>query len=436
MMRYSYLLAFIFSINIAADSILSSPSLKLNSSDQRVIEFRVKGNKISDDDIFLKEYKSDEPINEDYISYTLLEDFSTYQSFSIILENSYNEDYFSFKLVIEDELAKDIFIFLPSKIKNNTNQNKPSKIYKPARLPIEDKFDEVIEMTPQKEQSNLIKADDITTMWSIASNIRKETTDTSIYQIMWSIYLGNKDAFIDGNINLVRKDKDLIIPSYMTMKMTSQNEAKESILAMNASFSSNFVPTVKSLLTLTAPKIIKQDKLEIPKVNDQKEDKKLININDDQVSDPKKFIENNTKQFEVAVENKTLDKLIEIENDQENIQDDSGFGVMDLLFVAIVSVLSGVLIALIYIQLNATKKKTISYDFDEAVDSSSSVDGLPKGLSIKNNYDEQQLDLAITYFEMQDYSNCKIIIDDILKITEDSNIKESAMSLLDKIQNK
>ena len=108
MMRYGYLLAFVFSINIAADPILSSPSLKLNSSDQRVIEFRVKGNKISDDDIFLKEYKSDEPINEDYISYTLLEDFSTYQSFSIILENSYNEDYFSFKLVIEDELAKDI----------------------------------------------------------------------------------------------------------------------------------------------------------------------------------------------------------------------------------------------------------------------------------------------------------------------------------------
>ena len=291
-------------------------------------------------------------------------------------------------------------------------------------------------MTPQKEQSNLIKADDITTMWSIASNIKKETTDTSIYQIMWSIYLGNKDAFIDGNINLVRKDKDLIIPSYMTMKMTSQDKAKESILAMNASFSSNFVPTVKSLLTLTAPKIIKQEKLEIPKVNEQKEDNKLININDDQVSDPKKFIENNTKQFEVAVENKTLDKLIEIENNQENIQDDSGFGVMDLLFVAIVSVLSGVFIALIYIQLNSTKKKTISYDFDEAVDSSSSIDGLPKGLSIKNNYDEQQLDLAITYFEMQDYSNCKIIIDDILKITEDSNIKESAMSLLDKIQNK
>ena len=435
-MRYSYLLAFIFSINIAADPILSSPSLKLNSSDQRVIEFRVKGNKISDDDIFLKEYKSDEPINKDYISYTLLEDFSTYQSFSIILENSYNEDYFSFKLVIKDKLAKDIFIFLPSKIQNNTNQNKPTKTYQPARLPIEDKFDDVIEMTPPKEISNLIKAGDITTMWSMASNIKKERTDTSIYQIMWSIYLGNKDAFIDGNINLVRKDKDLIIPSYATMKTTSQSEAKESILAMNASFSSNFVPAVKSLLTLTAPQIIKQEIAEAPKVSQLKNDDRVININDNQPSDPKKFIENNTKQLEVVVENKALDKLIDIDNNQEKVQDDSGFGVMDLLFVAFVSVLSGVLIALIYIQLNSSKKKTISYDFDEAVDSSSSIDGLPKGLSIKNNYDEQQLDLAITYFEMQDYSNCRIIIDDILKITEDSNIKESAMNLLDKIQNK
>jgi len=220
------------------------------------------------------------------------------------------------------------------------------------------------------------------------------------------------------------------------MKTTSQSEAKESILAMNASFSSNFVPAVKSLLTLTAPKIIKQEIVEDPKVSLLKNDNRVININDNQPSDPKKFIENNTKQLEVTVANKTLDKLIDIDSNKEKVQDNSGFGVRDLLFVVFVSVLSGVLIALIYIQLNSSKKKTISYDFDEAVDSSSSVDGLPKDLSIKNNYDEQQLDLAITYFEMQDYSNCKILIDDILKITEDNNIKQSAMNLLDKIPNK
>ena len=434
-MKYRFLLTFIFSINIIGDTLLSSPSLKLNSNDQRVVTFRIQGSSIKDDDIFLQEYKSDELLKQDDISYTLLEDFSSYQTFSIVLKNSYNEDYFSFKLVIKDEIAKDIFIFLPSKIKNAPKKPQPTKIYKPVRLPIKDKFEEVIEMSPPKEMSNLIKADDITTMWSMASSIKKETSDTSIYQIMWSIYLGNKNAFIDGNINLVRKDMDLVIPSFATMKMTSQADAKESILAMNSSFSSNFEPAVKSLLTLTAPKIIKQEKIEAVAEDIEKEDKNIINFNDDQVSDPKKFIESNTKQFEMAVESKALDKLIEVTEEQED-KSGSGFGVSDLLFVAVVSVLSGVLIALIYIQLNPAKKKSISYDFDEATDSLSSVDCLPKGLSIKNNHEEQQLDLAITYFEMQDYRNSKTIIDDIIKITEDNNIKSSAESLLAKIPNK
>ena len=434
-MKYRFLLTFIFSINIIGDTLLSSPSLKLNSNDQRVVTFRIQGSSIKDDDIFLQEYKSDELLKQDDISYTLLEDFSSYQTFSIVLENSYNEDYFSFKLVIKDEIAKDIFIFLPSKIKNAPKKPQPTKIYQPVRLPIKDKFEEVIEMSPPKETPNLIKADDITTMWSMASSIKKETSDTSIYQIMWSIYLGNKNAFIDGNINLVRKDMDLVIPSFATMKMTSQADAKESILAMNSSFSSNFEPAVKSLLTLTAPKIIKQEKIEAVAEDIEKEDKNIINFNDDQVSDPKKFIESNTKQFEMAVESKALDKLIEVTEEQED-KSGSGFGVSDLLFVAVVSVLSGVLIALIYIQLNPAKKKSISYDFDEATDSLSSVDGLPKGLSIKNNHEEQQLDLAITYFEMQDYRNSKTILDDIIKITEDNNIKSSAKSLLAKIPNK
>jgi FimV-like protein len=434
-MKFRFLLTFIFSINIIGDTLLSSPSLKLNSNDQRVVTFRIQGSSIKDDDIFLQEYKSDELLKQDDISYTLLEDFSSYQTFSIVLENSYNEDYFSFKLVIKDEIAKDIFIFLPSKIKNAPKKPQPTKIYQPVRLPIKDKFEEVIEMSPPKETPNLIKADDITTMWSMASSIKKETSDTSIYQIMWSIYLGNKNAFIDGNINLVRKDMDLVIPSFATMKMTSQADAKESILAMNSSFSSNFEPAVKSLLTLTAPKIIKQEKIEAVAEDIEKEDKNIINFNDDQVSDPKKFIESNTKQFEMAVESKALDKLIEVTEEQED-KSGSGFGVSDLLFVAVVSVLSGVLIALIYIQLNPAKKKSISYDFDEATDSLSSVDGLPKGLSIKNNHEEQQLDLAITYFEMQDYRNSKTILDDIIKITEDNNIKSSAESLLAKIPNK
>ena len=98
-----------------------------------------------------------------------------------------------------------------------------------------------------------------------------------------------------------------------------------------------------------------------------------------------------------------------------------------------ISVLSGILIALIYIQLNSRKTKKIEYDFDEARDSGSSIQGLPKGLSIENNADEQQLDLAVTYFEMGDLDNCKNILIGLIQNTEDETLKSSAQNLFDKI---
>ena len=68
--------------------------------------------------------------------------------------------------------------------------------------------------------------------------------------------------------------------------------------------------------------------------------------------------------------------------------------------------------------------------------SSSSVAGLPKGLSIKNNEEEQQLDLAVTYFEMGDLENSKSILDDLIKSTESDTIKNNAKALLDKFSEK
>jgi FimV-like protein len=109
---------------------------------------------------------------------------------------------------------------------------------------------------------------------------------------------------------------------------------------------------------------------------------------------------------------------------------------MDLLFVAFVSILSGILIALIYIQLKSRQTKKIDYDFDEAPYTSLSVAGLPKGLSITNNEEEQQLDLAVTYFEMGDLENSKSILDDLIKSTDSDKIKNNAKALLDKFSEK
>jgi FimV-like protein len=438
-LRALFTLFFLIPVNITADALLSSPKLTLNSQGERVIEFKIQNSRISDDDILLKEYKSDEPLNQTYVAYTLLEDFSNYKTYSIVLSNSYDANYFNFKLVIKNELAKDIFIFLPSKINSSLQKNVPSKPLKQNIENTRKSNEETITIQPTisenivdekiDETAKVVKASEITTMWSIASNIQKESSDISIYQIMWSIYLGNKDAFIDGNINLVRNDRDLMIPSFAVMSGTSDSEARASILAMNESYSLSIAPTIKSLLVLTAPKIKESPKEVIKEVV---EDQEVTNIDlNDDLQDPKSIIEQNTKTIEMVVESKIAEDLLQETKNIDNSESQE-FNLTDLLFVAFVSILSGVLIALIYIQLKSRQSKKIDYDFEEAKDNSSSIQGLPKGLSIENNKDEQQLDLAVTYFEMGDLENSKSILDEIIRSSDNDKLKQDAQNLLDK----
>jgi FimV-like protein len=438
-LRALFTLFFLIPVNITADALLSSPKLTLNSQGERVIEFKIQNSRISDDDILLKEYKSDEPLNQTYVAYTLLEDFSNYKTYSIVLSNSYDANYFNFKLVIKNELAKDIFIFLPSKINSSLQKNVPSKPLKQNIENTRKSNEETITIQPTisenivdekiDETAKVVKASEITTMWSIASNIQKESSDISIYQIMWSIYLGNKDAFIDGNINLVRNDRDLMIPSFAVMSGTLESEARASILAMNESYSLSIAPTIKSLLVLTAPKIKESPKEVIKEVV---EDQEVTNIDlNDDLQDPKSIIEQNTKTLEMVVESKIAEDLLQETKNIDNSESQE-FNLTDLLFVAFVSILSGVLIALIYIQLKSRQSKKIDYDFEEAKDNSSSIQGLPKGLSIENNKDEQQLDLAVTYFEMGDLENSKSILDEIIRSSDNDKLKQDAQNLLDK----
>ena len=58
---------------------------------------------------------------------------------------------------------------------------------------------------------------------------------------------------------------------------------------------------------------------------------------------------------------------------------------------------------------------------------------MPKGLSIQNNQDEQQLDLAITYNEMGDFKNAKTILENLIKSTDNEALKINAQNLLDTI---
>ena len=428
----------IFSIQIKSDIFLSSPKIKLNTDQQRLIELKIENTKISDSDIILFKYKTNELIDKNDIAYTLIQDFEDYHTFTIALSESYSQDYFSFKINIKDEYIKDIFIFLPSKIRN-IYQPEPSNIFNMTPITpnqqqlLETDTSTLIEKNEQlidikDEEQTIIKGSEITTIWSMAKEIKGSSDDVSIYQIMWSLYLGNKDAFINENINLVRRDVDILVPKMTDIKNVSYQIAKDSIITMNESFSNSFSSAAKSLLVLTAPET-PETKEDTNSFELKEEETTFITF--DEPANPADLVEQNTKQISLDVENEALDKLIE-GKDESIANEDTTFEIFDLLFIALISLASGILLAFIFIYLrNMKNSKSIQYDFEEVYDDGLDSSSMPSGLSIENNANQQQLDLAITYFEMNDLDNAKKLLKDLLN-SDDADIQQASKKLLDK----
>ena len=449
-MKYLLVTLIFLTSFVSANNLISSPKISINDNGLRVIELNIKESNIDDDDIKLFEYKSEEILDKNKIAYTLLLDNDNFSKFSIVLSETYASDYFSFKLRVKDDLAKDIFIFLPSKarIESPLSTNDPIKEsintltkFNNKEISIKSEDEEIEQEPPLDEivqqKEKVVSAGEIKTMWSLATDIAKTNGDLSIYQIMWSIYLGNPDAFLDKNINLVRNDVDIVIPSYQAMQANSPAEAKNAIIKMNQAFSLDFKKSSKSLLTLTAPKISKLEEAKII-TEVEKEQVEAVSNNTDS-SSPEDIISKNTSTLTFNAENEVIEDLTKIAdaaNSSDLQEKSSGIKLIDLLFVAAISLICGVLLALIFIQLNKNRKKAIVYDFDEAPSSGPETTALPSGLSIKNNEDEQELDLASTYIEMGEFDQANAILQNLLKKSENENLKDKARELITSIQSK
>ena len=432
-MRKSFVFFFflIISINIFADPFLSSPKIKLNSNDERVIDIKIENAYLMDKDIVLNEYKSDLPIDKEKIIYTLIENFDSYQVLKIVLSDKYEEDYFSFQLKIKDDFQKDIFIFLPSKIRNSSAEMSISESV-PRKLdsPLTKNIKEISEEVEIKDELRIIEASEITTVWSMAEKIKSKSDDLSIYQIMWSIYLGNKDAFINDNINLIRKDIDINIPMNSEIRDISYQYAKDSILEMNEIYSSRFSLASKSLLVLTAPSVEDNQKLTAETPNS-----KIENISIDDSLSPKELIEMNTRDLSVKVENQTAESFLEDVNDSKSISKGNNIRIVDILFISVISLVSGIFLALIFINLKNIRKSRnkIDYDFEE-VREDDSEKSMPSGLSVENNESQQQLDLAVMYIEMEELEKAKNILNELIQNSDDEALVDQASALINKIK--
>ena len=188
----------------------------------------------------------------------------------------------------------------PAKKEFKQNSNLSKSIKNPI-VENEEKVDFVA------QSPRVFKGPDITNVWSMAKKIKGTNDDISIYQVMWSIYLGNKEAFINDNINLIRQDIDIIVPAINEIESISYQLAKDSILNMNKSFAEGFSSSSKSLLVLTAPTIIVES--EQDKKIDQSE-KDLSFASFEETSNPEDFIKENTKEISLGVESNVANELL------------------------------------------------------------------------------------------------------------------------------
>ena len=444
-------LLFIISTSIQADIALSSPKVSVNEQGQFLILFTVNSDaRIRSKDFMLNEYQSDIPLAEDVVAFTLFEEEGDFDKFTIALGNNYPDDYFSFQLVIKDELTKNVFIFLPSRYKTFSSQpsytapTKPLVTEKPAlesELLIEESVQDsldLIEDTFEDTQSDnkaetakiIVDSSEITTIWSLASSIAKES-DADIYQIMWAIFLANEAAFIDDNINLVRADIDLVIPTNEVLSNISSEFAKDSIQQMNSNIQSLSVSkNIKSILTLTAPK---DDRQILPTPIAAKEEileeevKPLITNQDQSNLSPDDFIKSNSKTIELGVQNEPLEAL---QQKADEVSESGSIRILDLLLVGLGALLAGFVLAFFYIRKNSKRVSDDDiYGFDNPADEGG-IEGLPKGLSVKNDTDTQQLDLAATYIEMDNLDDAKQILTALVKSTESDSVRQEAETLL------
>ena len=395
----------IFLFFIIFSSLLSSEITYLSSKtfqDENAVKIVISINsieKIDKSDISIFEYQTSSSIKDSLFNLSLSRKNISEYNLSFEKLKDTNSPYALFTIEIKDN-RKDFFIFLSDDSYTSIVQNETMEVPSPQIIEEEEPSSELV-----------IFADEITTVWSMAESLNYD--DLSIYQVMWSIFENNRDAFIDDNINLIRNDMDILVPELQTIREIDKSYAKFSIREM---IDTNTFET-QQMLTLVTPetKVIIEQEIEVI------QEKKIQNFdiqNQEQTTlDPQAIIESQTRIIEIE-----RNEEIEISNGEIN----SGANILQLLIVSLVSLAVGFLIAIFLIKRNSVTAKNESKS-DDALSS------IPKGLSIKNDPFIQQFDLAITLYEMKDHEKAKILLDEIIDKAKNQKLIQQAVDLRSKI---
>lgn len=379
-------------------SFLSSKTLQDEKAIQIVISFNSL-EEIDKNDISIYEYQTSSSIKDLLFNFSLNKENITQYNLSFEKLKDNDSPYVLFTIEIKEN-RRDFFIFLSGDSYTSELQDEI----------VEDSSIQIIE---EEETSNelIILADEITTVWSMASSLNSD--DLSIYQVMWSIFENNRAAFIDDNINLIRNDMDILVPELQSISEIDKSFAKFSVREM---IDTNTFET-EQMLTLIAPEPVEVFEKEIELIPADKIQDFDIQNQEQATLDPQAIIESQTRIIEIE-----RNEEIDLSNEEIN----TGASILQLLIVSLLSLIAGFLIAIYLIRRNSVTAQN-ELKIDDAVLS------MPKGLSIKNDPFIQQFDLAISLYEMKDYKKSKTLLDEIIDKAKNQKLIQQAVDLRSKL---
>ena len=440
----------LFSHSLYASIVIGSPNVEINSEGLYLVQIKISSTtNLAEDDISITNFKSNDDLSDFNFEFKIFENLQDYKRLTLALPSTHQEDYISFRLDIKNELKKDIFIFLPQndlvpKAKSQVSFKLPSKkIYgEPQRYDLEKILSEesnyedpepsesnafslakpANDITEEAEDPKSIPSDEVETIWSVSKSV-SQNYDASIYQIMWGFYLENPNAFIDEDINRVRGDIDLALPSQELVASTSAISAKESIAFMDARNSQLKRSAIKPILKLTAPvEIFTDTQVMKDSTNSSTSESQLDLVKevDNSQLNASEIVEKNTSFIEL----KSQSDFSINTNTSKNSQ---AFDLRDLFWVGVLSLLLGFAIA--YMLIRSSKRPTFTKAAVEE-DLQDESNTFQTNLSISNDIETQELDLVRTYIEMDDWESATKILDKLRANSTNDLIVSEAYSLL------
>jgi len=440
----------LFSHSLYASIVIGSPNVEINSEGLYLVQVKISSTtNLAEDDISITNFKSNDDLSDFNFEFKIFENLQDYKRLTLALPSTHLEDYISFRLDIKNELKKDIFIFLPQndlvpKAKSQVSFKLPSKkIYgEPKRYDLEKILSEesnyedsdpsesnafslakpANDITEEAEDAKSIPSDEVETIWSVSKSV-SQNYDASIYQIMWGFYLENPNAFIDEDINRVRGDIDLALPSQELVASTSAISAKESIAFMDARNSQLKRSAIKPILKLTAPvEIFTDTQVMEDSINSSTSESQLDLVKevDNSQLNASEIVEKNTSFIEL----KSQSDFSINTNTSKNSQ---AFDLRDLFWVGVLSLLLGFAIA--YMLIRSSKRPTFTKAAVEE-DLQDESNTFQTNLSISNDIETQELDLVRTYIEMDDWESATKILDKLIANSTNDLIVSEAYSLL------